>query len=203
MFFEKSHRIGLCDFNVSHVFALNSLWNLPGPKSGLASAMLGNWKLGAIFSASSGTPFTVFIGGDPLGLKGTDAAGFPDRVDSPACRHPVNPGSPTHYIKTECFTVPSPLTSLGNSGRNIAIGPGLLDLDLAAYKSFPIHGISQTFQAELRVEAFNVLNHPNFALPLSNTAVFNQAGQPLANAGLITSTQTSSRQIQLGIRTSW
>jgi hypothetical protein len=53
------------------------------------------------------------------------------------------------------------------------------------------------------VEAFNVLNHPNFALPLANTAVFNQAGQPVANAGLITSTQTSSRQIQLGIRTSW
>lgn len=203
MFFEKSHRIGLCDFNVSHIATLNALWNLPSPKSGFASAILGNWQLGAILSASTGTPFTVFIGGDPLGLKGTDAAGFPDRVDSPACRHPVNPGNPTHYIKTECFTVPSPLTSLGNSGRNIAIGPGLLDLDLAAYKSIPIHGISQSFRAQVRVEAFNVLNHPNFALPLANNAVFNQSGQPVANAGLITSTQTTSRQIQLGIRTSW
>ncbi|PYQ47413.1 MAG: hypothetical protein DMF78_23825 [Acidobacteria bacterium] len=200
MFFERAHRIGPCDFNVAHVGTLNTLWQLPGPKSGLASAVLGNWELGAIVSASTGTPFSVLIGGDPLGLKGTDSNGWPNLADTPECKNPVNPGNAAHYIKTECFTVPSPITSLGTSGRNIATGPGLFSLDLAAYKSIAIAG---SVRAQIRVEAFNVLNHPNFAPPLANTAVFNQSGQPVANAGLITTTQTTARQIQLGIRTTW
>jgi len=162
--------------------------------------VLGNWELGAIVSASTGTPFSVLIGGDPLGLKGTDSNGWPNLADTPECKNPVNPGNAAHYIKTECFTVPSPITSLGTSGRNIATGPGLFSLDLAAYKSIAIAG---SVRAQIRVEAFNVLNHPNFAPPLANTAVFNQSGQPVANAGLITTTQTTARQIQLGIRTTW
>jgi hypothetical protein len=60
--------------------------------------------------------------------------------------------------------------------------------------------VSQDFHLQLRVEAFNILNHPNFAVPLANNAVFTQTGQPVANAGLITAIQTTSRQIQLGVR---
>jgi hypothetical protein len=200
LFFEKAHRRGRCAYDYRHVFVGNALWNIPGPKSGVASALLGNWQLGSILSSTTGVPFSVIIGGDPLGLKGTDVNGWPDYV--PGCKI-ENPADPLHYINTACFTLPNPLTRLGNAGRNIATGPSLFNLDLAAYKNIPITAISEGFRVQLRAEFFNILNHTNFAAPLANNQVFNQAGGAIGAAGQITSTQTSSRQIQLGIRLNW
>jgi hypothetical protein len=197
---EKAHRRGRCAYDLRHVFVGNALWNLPGPKTGLASALLGNWQLGGIFSASSGVPFSVIISGDPMGLKGTDVNGWPDYV--PGCKI-ENPSDPLHYINTKCFTAPNPLTRIGNAGRNIATGPHLFNLDMAFYKNVPITRISEGFRLQLRAEFFNILNHANFAPPLSNNAVFGETGTLIGAAGRITSTQTSSRQIQLGIRLNW
>jgi hypothetical protein len=182
------------------VFVANGLWLLPGPGSGVASALLGNWQLGGIVSASSGVPFSIIMGGDPLGLKGTDANGWPDLVNSPECATLTNPDDYLHFIKTPCFTVPTPITRLGSAGRNIARGPGLLNVDMAAYKNIPVSG---RVRAQLRAEFFNVFNRTNFAAPLSNNAVFDQSGNPIASAGRITSLQTTARQIQLGLRLTW
>jgi hypothetical protein len=52
-----------------------------------------------------------------------------------------------------------------------------------------------TFNAQFRAEFFNVLNHANFRAPLSNLTIFGPNGAPTANAGLINSTTTTSRQI--------
>jgi hypothetical protein len=200
LFIEKAHRRGRCAYDLRHVFVGNALWNIPGPKSGLASALLGNWQLGGILSASTGVPFSVIISGDPLGLKGTDVNGWPDYV--PGCKI-ENPSDPLHYVNTQCFTAPNPLTRLGNAGRNIATGPKTFNLDMAFYKNVPITRISEGFRVQLRAEFFNILNHTNFAPPLSNNAVFGETGASIGAAGRITSTQTSSRQIQLGIRLNW
>ena len=201
LFIEKAHRRGRCSYDLRHVFVGNMLWNIPGPKQGLASKLLGNWQMGSIVSASSGVPFSVIISGDPLGLKGTDVNGWPDYV--PGCKI-ENPADPLHYINTQCFALPNPLTRLGNAGRNIATGPHLFNLDMAFYKNISISSISEGFRVQLRAEFFNILNHTNFAPPLSNNAVFGEAGGPaLGAAGRITSTQTSSRQIQLGVRLNW
>jgi hypothetical protein len=75
---------------------------------------------------------------------------------------------------------------------------------MAVYKNIPITSVSEGFRLQLRAEFFNILNHTNFAPPLANNAVFAETGGlPLPTAGKITSTQTSSRQIQLGIRLNW
>ena len=47
----------------------------------------------------------------------------------------MNPGNATHYIKTQCFAAPQPATRFGNSGRNIATGPGLNNLDVSLFKN--------------------------------------------------------------------
>ena len=201
LFFDKAHRKGLCDFNIFHVFTFNSLWDLPTPKgNAFASAVVGHWQLGTILNTSTGTPFTAMISGDPLGLNSDDPIGYPNILSGSGCKQPVNPGNALHYIKTECFSFPSPATLLGTSGRNGVVGPGLVDLDLAAYKTVPIARISDTFGVQFRAEFFNVLNHTNFAVPLSTNALFDQSGNALANAGRLTSTQTTSRQIQLGVK---
>jgi len=74
---------------------------------------------------------------------------------------------------------------------------------MAFYKNIPVTRISEGFRVQFRAEFFNILNHANFAPPLSNNAVFGETGAPIGAAGRITSTQTSSRQIQLGIRLNW
>ena len=203
LFIEKVHRRGRCSYDLRHVFVGNMLWSIPGPKEGVASKLLGNWQMGSIVSASSGVPFSVIIGPfgqDPLGLGGTDVNGWPDYVAG--CKI-ENPGDPLHYINTACFTVPNPITRIGTATRNLATGPHLFNLDMAVYKNIPITSISEGFRVQFRAEFFNILNHTNFAPPLSNNAVFNATGAPIGAAGRITSTQTSSRQIQFGLRLNW
>jgi hypothetical protein len=116
----------------------------------------------------------------------------------------VNPQNATHYIKTECFTFPNPATRLGNSGRNTLIGPGLANLDLSLFKNNRVKRVSDAFNVQFRLEVFNVLNRANFNPPSNaNRQVFNAAGNPLPNAGLLTSTSTAARQIQFGVKLLW
>ena len=201
LFFDRANRRGGCDFDIRHNFVVNSLWNLPGPKGNKAlAAVFGHWQLGGIFSASTGSPFSVFIAGDPLGTGLEDGYQFPDRV---AGCNPVT-GIPTHYINGACFTVPNPAKRMGNAGRNRVFGPSQAVLNFALYRNIPIH--SESFSIQLRAEMFNALNHPNFAAPGDKTVFPSSAipgDAPIANAGPITSTLTTNRQIQLGVRIRW
>jgi hypothetical protein len=168
------------------------------------SGVLGNWQLGGIFYANTGTPFSVLIGGDPLGLGIEDPLQFPDRLTgTTGCGGNPVTGDPTHYINTACFAVPSPTNRLGSSGRNIVTGPSQFNVNFALYKNVSVRPISESFSLQFRAELFNALNHPNFAAPIGNNILFSQAGAPIGSAGLITSTQSANRQIQLGVRARW
>ena len=113
----------------------------------------------------------------------------------------MNPGNPAHYIKTECFAAPTPGTRLGNSGRNVAFGPGLFNMDTSLVRNFRAPRVSEAFNVQFRAELFNVLNHVNFSPPnTANTQVFNQNLAPLTTAGTLTTTTTTSRQIQFGLK---
>jgi hypothetical protein len=70
-------------------------------------------------------------------------------------------------------------------------------------KNNPIKRISESFNVQFRAEVFNILNHTNFSSPTDNLDVFDQSGKAVGSAGLITSTQTSSRQIQLALKLIW
>src|SRR5258708_24750694 len=62
---SKQYRIGACDFDVRHTLVGTAIWEVPGPKSGIASYIVGGWELGTIVTATSGSPFTVTFGGPP------------------------------------------------------------------------------------------------------------------------------------------
>ncbi|PYU20305.1 MAG: hypothetical protein DMG30_21500, partial [Acidobacteria bacterium] len=109
--FDLKATRGLSDYNIGRVFVVNGTWQLPTLKS--APAVLGwaanGWELGGILKVSDGPPFTPTFGtdGDPLGLNSTDPWDFPDRLTGPGCKSLVNPGNPNHYVKTECFAIPT------------------------------------------------------------------------------------------------
>ncbi len=206
LWFNPKINRGLADFNVAHNLEVNYTWEIGAPKwaHGATGWVVSGWEIGGVFEASTGVPFTPGFGGDALGVKSTDPnIDVPNLVTGPGCGSLVNPGNPTHYIKTQCFTVPNPITLRGNLGRNTIIGPGLVNLDFSLFKNNHIKRISDTFNAQFRTELFNVVNHTNFAPPLDNRNIFDSAGSPIGNAGLITSTQTPSRQIQFALKLIW
>jgi len=206
LFFAPQINRGLADFNVAHNLEVNYTWEIATPKwaTGFKQWPLSGWEIGGVFEASTGVPFTPGFGGDALGVKSTDPSiDVPNLVKGPGCGSLINPGDPNHYIKTQCFAVPNPITLRGNLGRNTLIGPGLLNFDFSVFKNNRIKRISDTFNVQFRAEFFNILNHTNFAPPLDNRNIFDSAGTPIGNAGLITSTQTPSRQIQFALKVIW
>jgi hypothetical protein len=114
---------------------------------------------------------------------------------APGTNGTTDPGSPG---------VPGTCANLrGNLGRNILIGPGLSKLDISVFKNNHVKRISENFNAQFRAEIFNILNRANFSSPTDNLQVFDQSGQRISTAGLIDSTQTTSRQIQFALKLIW
>ncbi|MGA7853228.1 MAG: TonB-dependent receptor, partial [Candidatus Acidiferrales bacterium] len=202
--FDTRLNRGLSDFDIRQNAVFNVIWQVPGPRdeNGVRWFASG-WQVGGICQVSSGLPFTPEIGGDPLGLQTAYPFDFPDREFGPGCESAVNPGNPLHYIKTQCFSFPNPATRIGNAGRNSLIGPGLSNLDLSLVKNNLIKRISESFNIQFRAEFFNLLNHTNFSPPVVNNTLFGASGVPITSAGLITTTSTSSRQVQFALKIIW
>jgi outer membrane receptor protein involved in Fe transport len=101
-------------------------------------------------------------------------------------------------------TAPQCFNLAGSSGRNVVYGPGLTNLDFSLFKNNSVKRISETFNAQFRVEVFNILNHANFAPPtVSKLDVFDANGKATGTAGLLTLTTTDSRQIQFALKFTW
>ena len=204
-FFNPRISRGLSDFDVPQTLVIDFTWELPDPgwNEKAARWIASGWQIGGLYKASSGQPFTPILGGDPVGQKVDETSEPPDRLTGPGCQTLTNPGNPNHYIKTQCFAFPNPSNRWGDLGRNTLIGPGQSKLDASIFKNNRVQRISETFNAQFRAEFFNVLNRANFSSPTSNNVVFDQNGVPVPSAGLITSTQTTSRQIQFALKLIW
>ena len=229
LWFDPKASRGLSEFNVGRTLVISAIWQVPSLKtfSGPAAWIMNGWELGAIYKASDGVPFTPTFGtdGDPQGLNSSDPWDFPNRLTGPGCETLTNPGNPNHYIKTQCFAVPTAPSAAfytancdpslgtfpqcfnlrGNAGRDILIGPGTSNLDFSIFKNNYIKRISESFNVQFRAEFFNILNHANFAVPVlpDNTDIFDSTGAPTGVAGLLTSTTTTAREIQFALKIAW
>jgi hypothetical protein len=204
--FDSRLRKAVSDFDVPQNLAVSGTWELPSPRRGWTPfrEFATGWQLGTLLQMSSGLPFTPTIAGDALGLNSSVAYDFPDRLDLPGCGNPVNPGRPANYIKLSCFAAPAPATRLGDAGRNVGRGPGLADWDASLFKNIRIPQISENCGLQFRFEAFNALNHTNFSPPTSTSLqLFTQALAPIPSAGDLTSTSTTSRQLQFALKVLW
>ncbi len=234
LFFSPALREGLCDYNVTHTLVGNYVWEIPKPniQSAIAQRVLGGWEIGGIVTFATGSPFSLVMGGDPLGLgTGGDPKDWPSRrFGTPGCANPIT-GNPSHYLNLNCFTpaalpagvsaasLPFPcnpgspavataypntcLNLFGNNGRNSLIGPNLTDFDFSLFKNNYIPRISEAFNIQFRAEFFNILNHPNFQPPFDTNTIFDANGVLNLAAGKINFTATDSRQIQLGLKLVW
>ena len=205
-YFDSHVRKALSDFDARHVLSLNGTWQIPGAVSQLKAVQwfTNGWQLGSIVAVSSGLPFTAIVAGDPLGLNSSVPYDYPDRLNLPGCGNPVNPGNANGYIKLSCFAAPIPGTRLGDAGRNVLIGPGLVNVDTSLFKNNRISRISDTFNIQFRAEMFNIVNHANFATPLpASSQLFTVNLALIPSAGNLTATATTSRQMQFAIKIIW
>jgi hypothetical protein len=204
--FDHKRDRGLSSYDVRHNLMMNFTLDLPfgNSLSGAAEKLIAGWQLNGIASFSSGIPFTPIIIND-LDQDGTD-----DNEQRPNLK-PGRSNNPTTGRVEQWFD-PSAFESIlpgtrGNLGRNTITGPGLAVFDFSVAKNFALASINENLNVQFRAEFFNLFNRANFSTPpRSNLEIFTDAGvdaAPLPNAGRITSTATTSRQIQLALRISF
>jgi hypothetical protein len=192
---------GPANTDVRHLAVINGTYELPfGQGKPLFSSLsswnerlVSGWSTSAIVSVQSGLPFTPQLGFNPS--NNGDSRNPVRPSVNPDFRGKVIEGGPSQYFNPEAFVVPFAGT-YGNLGRNTLNGPGLSELDLSLRKNT---AISERVNLQFRSEFFNVLNHTNFGTP--NTVVYSSASTtPSPTAGVITTTATTSRQIQFGLK---
>ena len=188
--FDPDADEGRCTYDIRHNMTVNGLYTLPFSGNPLVEG----WQISGIVGAHSGNPFNLSTGIGTHTFRG--AAARPDIL--PGC-DPLRESTVNRWYDPTCFALP-PVGVLGNLGRNVLNGPKYLNVDVALHKNVEI---SSGRAIQLRAEVFNVLNRANFGAP--NGAVFSQAaiagtGIINPNAGRITTTRTTSRQVQLGVK---
>jgi len=195
---------GRATYDVRNLFSLGLVYALPfGNGKAYANNLgswgngfVGGWSVTSILLAQSGLPFTPQLSYNPSNNGDT--------------RNPVRPfinpdftgnvilGTPTKWFNPAAFLQPPPNSGFyGNLGRDTFTGPGLFDWDFSAIKDTRIH---ERTTLQFRAEFFNIINHTNFNTP--NLITFTPSGLS-PTAGAITTTSTTSRQVQFALKLLW
>lgn len=179
---------GLANFDVRNSASISLLYQLPDWHNRFASG----WSVGSIVTLQSGFPFTPQLSYNPSNSGDTKNPVRP--FVNPNFTGPVIIGSPNEWFNPNAFLAPPNNSGFwGNLGRDTLIGPGLATWDFDVHKDTRIR---EKLNLQFRAEFFNILNHANFNTP--NPVVFTPALSP--TAGVITSTSTTSRQIQMALK---
>jgi hypothetical protein len=187
----------LAGFDRPHIFQLGFVAESPffRNSTGAMAEVLKGWQLNGIFAAYSGTPYSINGTNSALNCQGCGSI-FIDVSRDP---EPTgSAGSSTEpYYPLDLFSQPTgaDVGGFGNSGRNAFRRPSVWNLDLSLFKSFEIG----RFRPEIRIEAANVFNHPNWGAPVTTFTANNFMRFTPSSAENGTNSP-GARAIQLGVR---
>jgi Carboxypeptidase regulatory-like domain len=194
---------GRASFDVRSAAVINATYDLPfGRRTGSGDSRwwngaFGNWQISGIETLVSGLPFTPQLSYNPSNDGDSRNPVRPSL--NPAFTGSIVEGGPGQYFDPNAFIQPLANT-YGNAPRNFLQGPGLAETDFSVSKKFLF---TERINLQFRAELFNIFNRTNFNNP--NPVVFTSATSvlPSATAGVITSTSTTSRQVQFGLKLLW
>jgi hypothetical protein len=152
------------------------------------------WNFSALGLLRSGVATTIHLGTNTFG-DGNFVNQRPDAVTGvspyPARR------TPDQWLNPAAFSIPAD-GAFGNLGRNTAYGPRLAQIDAAVFRDF---SLSDAWRVQVRVEVFNLLNHPNLAQPNTTfgTPAFGRIFETLGR----TLGMGTARQMQIALRISF
>jgi hypothetical protein len=160
-------------FDRTHMFQMGFVYELPFAKDSksVLGGLVKNWQLNGVASAYSGTPFTIPGVNPALNCPacgaGSSASGSFITINAPGDTKPTGiPGSSTEpWYDKSLFSQPTgaDLNGFGSSARNQFRTPGVWNVDLGLFRSFPMG----RFRPEIRIEAQNVFNHTNWGRPVT------------------------------------
>ena len=181
---------GRCLFDRPQVLKWSGVYALPFQQN----IFVKGWQVSGNLTAQSGSPWNVTVGFDQAG----DVVAGSERPNLILPANQAVTGNIGDWANPAAFSLPAPGT-FGNLQRDFLWGPGTVDVDFATMKETQIR---EKFRLQFRAEFFNILNHPNFALPNANAFVqtADGGGAPNPTFGKITATTTSSRQIQFALK---
>jgi hypothetical protein len=191
---------------VRHNFYANGLYYLPFK----ANRLVAGWQLGGILVYRAGTPLDITTGWNS-GL--TDRSGAQALTGRPNVIADCNQilGTVAHWSNPACYYM-APIGEPGNVGRYSVFGPDSITFDGSVVKNTQV---SERLNVQFRAEFFNLFNRANFRNSGQNAVpIFAQASPlgascattpstcstTLATAGQMTLTNTTSRQIQFGLK---
>ena len=215
--FSARANYGLSTLDTKNTINGSATYELPFGKGkmvalhGFADEAVGGWRVTGVYQIHSGIPFTVDTSnnGQDLSGSGQNECGcgyewLPNVVGNPNIAHHggFNPKVSPWY-NYAAFLTPTSGT-FGDERRNSLIGPNWRDLDLSLGKGFQF---PKGIRFEVRADATNSFNHPNFSQPTDNTGTgvsYNlpidpSTGKPLPPPQQITAAN-GARFLQLGGR---
>ena len=202
-----NHRLdrSVSNWDAKQNWRLNTIYHFSkvAKLTGVTGTLLNGWWVTGILTLQSGFPYSPKLQTNRSRSQNLAAAGTGfDRPNLVPGRNNGNivKGGPIQYFDPKAFTLQD-AGFLGTATRNLLRGPGVANVDFSLVKDTPIKALGEGGSLEFRTEIFNILNHVNFGDP--NTVIF--AGRangeaPLATAGQILNTGTTSRQIQLALK---
>ncbi|HUA17845.1 MAG TPA: TonB-dependent receptor [Bryobacteraceae bacterium] len=201
--FDLAADKGLANYDVRNSGIISASYELPfgagkpflSGAPGLGRTLVSGWTLNSIVTLQGGFPFTPQLSYNPSNNGDTKNPVRP--FVNPAFTGPVILGNPSQWFNPAAFLAPPAASGFyGNLGRDTLIGPGLATWDFSVLKDTTLH---EAVHLQFRAELFNILDRANFNTP--NAVVFTPALSP--TAGIITSTSTTSRQVQFGLKLLW
>jgi hypothetical protein len=188
---------GPSSFDHTHVFVASYVYQTPSLKgmSSWVRQFLGDYEIGGIVSAASGRPITVLQGTEVSGTgigndRGTLCTGSGPAGDT--CQSGTSPygSNSCAGVTATCVSWLNPAAfeptkagsannaaifgTFGNVGKNVLRLPRTVNWDMSLSKYF---NITERWRLQLRVEYFNIFNHPNFAPESTSTGAVNGTDQ--------------------------
>jgi Carboxypeptidase regulatory-like domain len=156
------------DYDIRNSFVLDFVYDMPFHfHNAIENQTLGGWILSGKSFYRSGQPFTVYNGtAGNSNTNGTDLSGvLVDIVNPGMNRHCGASAATTPCFTTSDFVAAGAQTDFGNAARNQFNGPHYADTDLSLVKKLYRR---EALNLQVGASAFNVFNHPNFALPAAD-----------------------------------
>jgi hypothetical protein len=200
---------GNADYDVRHNISANYVWELPFKVNGMMNKLVSGWSLSGTFFWRSGYPYSVADGNAPGGLSGlhngTSLTIFPNFLGgpTPSCLVPGTLANPTQCLQATQFTGVGAETNFGNIARNSFRGPHYFNSDLSILKNFRV---TEHMTFGVGANAYNILNHPNFANPISDISsgqfgtIRSTVVPPTSPYGAFVGSAVSGRELQVHAR---
>jgi hypothetical protein len=187
---------GPAGYDRPHIFQMAFVYELPykiaSADNKFIGAIFGDWQVNGIYSAISGTPFTITASSADLNMPGNPQTANLNGDYTIIGEH----GDAGYFFDPKTFSQPQG-TVLGNTGRNQFRGPGNWNLDFSIFRAFPIGGAGK--RLEFRTEFFNLTNTPKWGNPEGNITS-NNFGRTYSVGDGRNDSGSGERQIRFGLR---